>query len=125
MSNDTKEQQEFEKRYEINYLMSAQRDLKRLMDFLLSNEVSPTRAKEIILDIVKKLRVLSDNPHMGFSIGGKYGFETPYRALVCGKYLAVYEVIEAGSNENGRVEVRRIYHGREDYLSQLLDSRAK
>ena len=117
MSNS---QQEHHK-YEIVYLAPAHRDLRRLTDFLLANHVDPTRAQEIILEIVKKLRVLMDNPHMGFSIGGKYGFDTPYRALVCGKYLAVYEVVEAGSNETGRVEVRRIYHGREDYLSQLLD----
>jgi len=117
MSNS---QQEHHK-YEIVYLAPAHRDLRRLTDFLLANHVDPTRAQEIILEIVKKLRMLRDNPWMGFSIGGKYGFDTPYRALICGKYLAVYEVIGPRCNKDGRIEVRRIYHGREDYLTQLLD----
>ena len=106
-------------RYEIVYLAPARRDLERLLKFLTASGVTFHRAQEIIVGIVKKLRALESNPRLGFSFGGKYGFETPYRGLICGKYLAVYEPIEPGANGIGRIEIRRIYRTREDYLTQL------
>lgn len=105
--------------YEIVYLAPAQRDLERLRDFLTTNGVALSRAHEIIYGIVNRLRDLRQSPHLGFSLGGKYGLETPYRAHICGKYLAVYEPIEPCKGLQGRIEIRRIYHTKEDYLSQL------
>jgi plasmid stabilization system protein ParE len=97
----------------IIYLESAKRDLERLRDFLLSGGVSGKRSNQIILSIIEGIRILENNPHIGFSFGGKYGFTTPYRGLVVGSYIVVYEVLEK------TVEVRRIYSGREDYLREL------
>ena len=105
--------------YEIVYLSPAQRDLQRLMDFLTAYEVSQARAQEILQGTVEKISVLAKNPFLGFPIGGKYGFETPYRGLICGSYIAVYEPINATNRAGARIEVRRICHEREDYLSQL------
>ena len=107
--------------YHIVYLAPAQRDLIRFRDFLISGGVSHQRAQEIIKEIVVNTRALAANPRLGFSIGGKYGFSTPYRGLVCGKYIAIYEVFDV---ENGamsiedissgrsecRIEIRKIYH---------------
>ena len=72
-----------------------------------------------MLDVIEESRALKDNPRLGFSFGGKYGFGTPYRGLVCGKYIVVYEPIDACAGETGRIEARRVYHCREDYLRQL------
>jgi plasmid stabilization system protein ParE len=99
----------------IIYLEPAKRDLERLRDFLVSSGVSERRSKEIIGDIVTGIRILKNNPHVGFSFGGKYGFSTPYRGLVAGKYIVVYEVVKQA------VEIRRIYSGRENYLNELMD----
>ncbi|MDR1183178.1 MAG: type II toxin-antitoxin system RelE/ParE family toxin [Coriobacteriales bacterium] len=68
----------------------------------------------IIKSIVVGVRILENNPHIGFSFGGKYGFETPYRGLVVGSYIVVYEVAAQA------VEIRRIYSGRENYLRELF-----
>lgn len=108
--------------YEIRYLAPAQRDLKRLLAFLLDNEVPEARAHEITLDIVKKVRTLRSNPLLGYSIGGRYGFETSYRGLVCGKYIAIYEVQESADQIGGYIEIRRIYHNRENYIVHLQSS---
>lgn len=105
--------------YEIRYLAPAQRDLERLLAFLLANEVPRARAQEIILDIVKKIRILKRSPLRGYSIGGRYGFETPYRGLACRKYVAIYEVVEVADQTQGFIEIRRIYHTRENYLVHL------
>ena len=116
---------------ELLYLAPAQRDLLRLRGFLIANGVSGVRAGEIIRELTVKLRNLKESPYLGFPIGGKYGLATPYRGMVCGKYIAIYEVIKAENpyldadkepvqQDPVRVEIRRIYHGREDYLSYLL-----
>ena len=117
--------------YRIIYLAPAQRDLLRFRDFLVDRGVAVQRAQEIIREIVISLRILTNNPRIGFSMGGKYGFHTPYRGLVCGKYVAVYEVFDplsgvarddinnTGGTE-GYIEIRRIYHIREDHINQLM-----
>jgi plasmid stabilization system protein ParE len=97
------------------YLEPAKRDLERLHDFLISSGVSERRSKEIVGGIVVDIRILKNNPHVGFSFGGKYGFSTPYRGLVAGKYIVVYEMV------GQTVEIRRIYSGRENYLSELMN----
>ena len=115
----------------IRYLAPSQRDLIRFRDYLISGGVSHQRVQEIIKEIVVNIHALAANPRIEFSIGGKYGFSTPYRGLVCGKYIAIYEVFDV---ENGamsdddvssgrsecQVEIRRIYHVREDYVNQLI-----
>ena len=102
------------------YLAPAERDLRRLKEFLITSEVSENRANEIIKDIVLKIGALKRNPLVGFSIGGKYGINTPYRGLICGKYIAIYQVLKSGTKK--QIEIRRIYHCREDYIAQLLSS---
>jgi plasmid stabilization system protein ParE len=98
----------------IIYLEPAKRDLERLQDFLVSSGVSEKRSGEIIGGIIIGIRILKNTPHVGFSFGGKYGFSAPYRGLVVGNYIVVYEA------EEQTVEIRRIYSGREDYLNELM-----
>ena len=76
--------------------------------------ISKTKSNEIIYDLVKRIRTLTKYPLRGYSIGGRYRYDTPYRALTAGRYIAIYEVI------GKQIQIRRIYHMREDYLSELL-----
>ena len=99
---------------QIVYLQPAQRDLARFQDFLQGCGVSKTRSDEIILSLVRHIRILAKYPLRGYSIGGRYGFDTTYRALIAGRYIAVYEVV------GEQIQIRRIYHMREDYLNELL-----
>jgi plasmid stabilization system protein ParE len=98
----------------IVYLEPAKRDLERLREFLVNGGVSDKRSGAIIKSIVIGIRILENNPHVGFSFGGKYGFETPYRGLVVGSYIVVHEVTKKAA------EIRRIYSGRENYLNDLF-----
>jgi plasmid stabilization system protein ParE len=101
----------------IVYFQPAQRDLARLREFLRQAGVAQTKGDTIIRDLVKSIHALAKNPLKGYRVGGRYGFYTPYRALVAGRYLAIYEVVDK------RVKIRRIYHQRENYLAELLPSR--
>jgi plasmid stabilization system protein ParE len=99
----------------IIYLPSALHDFERFRDFLLANEVSDKKTEELIRGIISRVRSLGDNPKLGFSIGAKYGLISPYRGFLSGKYLVVYEEV------NLHVEIKRIYHTKEDYIHDLIE----
>jgi plasmid stabilization system protein ParE len=103
----------------IAYLEPAKRDFERFRDFLRAADVSEDKISEIIKTLVSDIRILKDNPKIGRKIGGKFGFDTEYRALVCGRYVAIYEI--AGNT----IEVRRIFHGKEDYVAVLITDASK
>jgi plasmid stabilization system protein ParE len=97
----------------VRFLEAARRDIIRLREFLSKSGVSRQRSDEIIKELVAHARILVNNPEVGFKIGGKFGFTTNYRGLVAGSYIMIYEVRAT------TVEIRRIYSGREDYISEL------
>jgi plasmid stabilization system protein ParE len=99
----------------LRYLTSAKLDFERFRDFLSANNVPEEKVKSIIVGITSSLRTLEDNPLLGFSVGGKYGFETPYRGYICDDYIAIYEVTAE------QIEIIRMYSLREDYVRDLLD----
>jgi plasmid stabilization system protein ParE len=98
----------------LRYKASAKLDFERFRDFLIANDVPADKVKSIISGITSALRVLEENPYLGFQIGGKYGFETPYRGYICNDYIAIYEVA------SDDVEIVRMYSLREDYVRDLL-----
>jgi plasmid stabilization system protein ParE len=63
---------------------------------------------------MKSLPDLRDIPGIGTSLSSKVGFETDYRFLVCGNYLAFYRC------ENRTIFVDRILYGRRDYVRILF-----
>ena len=98
----------------IIYLEPAKRDLERFREFMPGNGVTEERANHIINDVIDSVRNLRNNPCLGFSIGAKHGFSTSYRGYVTDPYIVVYEVVEK------TIEVRRIYHHKEDYIRNVL-----
>ncbi|MDR1893958.1 MAG: type II toxin-antitoxin system RelE/ParE family toxin [Spirochaetales bacterium] len=58
-------------------------------------------------------------PSIGPCLASKVPFETSYRFLVCGKYLAFYRY------EDKTVFVDRILYGRRDYVKILFPELAK
>ncbi|MCL2826909.1 MAG: type II toxin-antitoxin system RelE/ParE family toxin [Eggerthellaceae bacterium] len=99
---------------QVVYLQPAQRNLARFQEFLLGCGVSKAKCDETIRSLVGHIRVLADDPLRGYSIGGRYGFDTKYRALLADRYVVIYEAV------GEQIQIRRIYHMREDYLNELL-----
>jgi len=98
----------------IIYLEPAKRDLERFRVFMNENGLSNERINHILSGILNSIRNLEGNPRLGFSIGARYGYTTPYRGYITDPYIAVYEIVK------GTVEIRRIYHQREDYIRDIL-----
>ena len=98
----------------ITYLEPAKRDLERFREFMRSNNISPDQINHILSGMLYSIQNLKGNPRLGYSIGAKYGYTTPYRAYITDPYIVIYKIT---GNE---VEIRRIYHQREDYIRDIL-----
>ena len=98
----------------IIFLEPAKRDLERFREFVTQNGISEERANHILGGVIDSIRNLEGDPRLGFSIGARYGYTTPYRGYITDPYIVVYEI------SGNSVEVRRIYHHREDYICDIL-----
>jgi hypothetical protein len=97
------------------FLDPALRDIQRLKEFLLSGELSEDRSNQIVDGLIRSIRTLKEQPFLGFSIGGKYGFNTSYRGFLSGQYISIYEITR------NTIEIRRIYSVKENYLHDIIN----
>ena len=98
----------------VAYLEPAKRDFERFRDFLRANDLPEDTINHILGGVIDKISALKDSPMLGFSIGARYGYQTSYRGYITDPYIAVYEI--AGDT----VEIRRVYHQKEDYIRDIL-----
>ena len=71
-------------------------------------------AINVISRITQSIKNLKDMPGIGISLSSKVPFDTDYRFIVCGNYLAFYRY------EDNTVYVDRILYGRRDYVRILF-----
>ena len=100
----------------VSYSEPAIRDLERIRDFFLAKTIQRADVESYIKIISDDIGRLQDQPKLGFSVGGKYGFTTPYRGLIVwgGRYLATYELAPT------QIKIMRIYSTKENYIKDLL-----
>ena len=98
----------------IVYLEPAKRDLERFREFMRSNDLTEKRNNHILNGMIDAIAILKGNPKLGFSFGARHGYATPYRGFITDPYIVVYEIV------GNDIEVRRIYHQREDYIRDIL-----
>ena len=98
----------------ISYLETAEWDFVRFREFMRANDVSEERIDHIINGVICSIRNLEGNPRLGFSLGARRGWTTPYRAYITDPYIVVYEVV------GDTVQIRRIYHQKEDYIRDII-----
>ncbi|MCL2679889.1 MAG: type II toxin-antitoxin system RelE/ParE family toxin [Coriobacteriia bacterium] len=100
----------------LGYSEPAIRDLERIRDFFLAKDIQQAEVESYIRAISDDLDRLCDQPKLGFSVGAKYSFATPYRGLIVwgGRYLATYELTST------HIKIMRIYSTKENYIKDLL-----
>ena len=98
----------------IQYTYDAMLDLIEIERYITEEFASPVAAKNTVAKIAKHIRLLEDFPELGALLSSIVNFESEYRFLVCGKYLAFYRI--AGSD----VHVIRVIYGKRDYLTILF-----
>ncbi|MCL2606062.1 MAG: type II toxin-antitoxin system RelE/ParE family toxin [Coriobacteriia bacterium] len=102
------------------YSEPAVRDLERIRDFFYAGGIERALTKKYIATILSDIIYLADQPELGFPMGEKYDFKTPYLGFIVwdGRYLAVYELVYS------EVRIMRIYSTRENYIKDLLPTPA-
>ncbi|ULQ60416.1 type II toxin-antitoxin system RelE/ParE family toxin [Brucepastera parasyntrophica] len=93
---------------------AAKSDLEEIKQYISDELYNPQAALRIISDITRRIRLLQEFPETGAPLSSIVEIETPYRFLVCGKYLTFYRF------EKDTVFVDRILYGRRDYLKILF-----
>ena len=103
----------------------ARKDLEDIKRYISEELDNPTAALNVVSRITGSLKRLRDTPGIGAPLSSKapvetsFPFETDYRVLVCGNYLAFYR------HENKTVFVDRILYGRRDYARIIFPELAK
>ncbi|MDR3312581.1 MAG: type II toxin-antitoxin system RelE/ParE family toxin [Spirochaetaceae bacterium] len=92
----------------------AAHDLEDIKTYISTELGNPTAALNVVSRITKSLKNLKDMPGIGRPLSVIVPFETGYRFLACGNYLAFYR------HENKTVFVDRILYGKRDYVKILF-----
>lgn len=100
--------------YKLKITPAAASDLAEINAYISTQLHNPQAARRIVKIIVHDLRLLQQNPHLGFSVSAKIGRETNLRALLSGNYFLFYRI------ENETIQVSRVLDGRQDYLRVLF-----
>lgn len=99
----------------LRFAHAAQNDLLEIQKYIVEELENSMSAYDILKKIAKRIRILEDFPQSGSPLSTIVGFETAYRFLVCGNYLAFYKV------EDDDVFIVRILYNRRDYLKILFN----
>jgi len=92
----------------------ARKDLEEIKSYITEKLENPIAAVNLISRIIQSLKKLKDIPGIGAPLSSKLPFDTDYRILVCGNYLAFYRY------KDTTVYVDRILYGRRDYVKILF-----
>jgi plasmid stabilization system protein ParE len=92
----------------------ARKDLEGIKLYVAEELENPIAAVNVVSRIIQSLKKLKDMPGIGTPLSSRVSFDTDYRFLVCGNYLAFYRCKDA------TVYVDRILYGRRDYVKILF-----
>jgi plasmid stabilization system protein ParE len=97
----------------------AKRDLEDIKTYITETLENPIAALHVVSRITASLKNLKDMPSIGPHLSPKVPFETNYRFLVCGSYIAFYRC------EGKTVFIDRVLYSKRDYMKILFPELAK
>ncbi len=100
--------------YKLKISPEAKNDLAQIKVYISQELCNPKAALNLVSNITKKIRGLSEYPEIGSPLSSILNIQTDYRFLVCANYLIFYRY------EDGIVFVSRILYGRRDYMRILF-----
>ena len=99
---------------EIKFSPEAIYDLQQIKTYITNELCNEGAAINTIARITKRIRMLVDFPLSGAPLSSVVGFETDYRFLVCGNYIAFYRT------DNHTVNITRVLYGRRNFMQILF-----
>lgn len=100
--------------YNIVFSPEAIKDLEETKAYITEELCSAQAATKTISKILKDIRMLREFPESGPSLSSVVDFDTNYRFLVCGNYVAFYRF------EENEVRIVRIIYGRRNFMQILF-----
>ena len=100
----------------LRYSPEAQNDLFEIKKYIEEELNSPIAAENTLHKIIKRIRTLQDHSQLGPSLSSIIDFDTDYRFLICGNYIAFYYFDE----EN--IYIVRVLYSRRNYIKILFGS---
>lgn len=100
---------------ELRFSPAALEDLREIRTYICEELQNPDAARTTVERILDDIAVLKQAPYIGTSLSARVSFDTRYRYLICGKYLAFYVP------EEDTISIVRVLYGRRDYLRILFD----
>ena len=100
----------------ILYSPEALSDLDQIWTYINNELQNPAAAQKIIADILDAIEKLHGFSELGPPLSSITEFESDYRFLVCGKYIAFYRVMGLD------IYIDRVLYGRRNYISILFDT---
>lgn len=100
--------------YNIQFTDKAIKDMEEIENYITLELCNEQAAKNVLKNIVDKIKRLSSFPLMGASLSSVININTDYRYLVCGNYLAFYRVVDTN------IYIDRILYGQRNYMQALF-----
>lgn len=100
--------------YNIVFTPEAIKDLEETKAYIAEELCNEQAAIKTVSIILKNIRVLSQFPESGALLSSIVDFDTNYRFLVCGNYVAFYRL------EGVQVHIIRILYGRRNFMQILF-----
>ena len=100
----------------IRFSAKAISDLQQTKTYICNELCNEQAAISTVNKILERIRILQQFPKSGTPLSSIVPFETNYRFLVCGNYVAFYRY------EKGTVSIIRILYGRRDFMQALFET---
>lgn len=100
--------------YNIVFSPQALKDLEETKAYITEELCNEQAANKTISKILKDIRMLSEFPESAPLLSSIVDFDTNYRFLICGKYVAFYRI------EENEVKIIRILYGRRSFMQILF-----
>ena len=100
--------------YNIVFSSEAIKDLEETKAYIIEELCNEQAAVKTVSKILKEIRMLSEFPESAPLLSSIVDFDTNYRFLVCGNYVAIYRL------EENEVRVVRILYGRRNFMQILF-----
>ena len=104
---------------DIKFSPASLADLQQTKAYITDELCSEAAAIKTVAGITKNISMLSAFPESGAPLSSVVGFDTDYRFLVCGNYVAFYRY------ERETVYIIRVLYGRRDFMRILFDTQSE
>ncbi len=100
--------------YSIVFSPESIKDLEETKEYIAEELCNEQAASKTVREILNNIHILSEFPESAPPLTSIVDFDTNYRFLICGNYVAFYRL------EENEVRIVRILYGRRNFMQILF-----